>query len=94
MSSAAASWISTVYLIDHGAPEGVPAAEGLQTQDFDVLYDKPWNRLSPYLIGKQFHSTMCSVTVFDGKTYLIHFISCYRFGNRRTIDQIRQDCPP
>ena len=36
------SWISTVYMIDHGAT-GVT--------DFDILYDKPWIRISPYLIG-------------------------------------------
>ena len=41
LSTAAASWISIVYQIDHRS----------STSDFDVLYDKPWVRISPYLVG-------------------------------------------
>ena len=41
LCTAAASWISIVYKSDHRT----------STSDFDVLYDKPWIRISPYLIG-------------------------------------------
>ena len=42
VSTAIASWISIVWMIDH---------RPLEATDFDVLYDKPWIRISPYLIG-------------------------------------------
>ena len=42
VSTAIASWISIVWMIDHRPPGAT---------DFDVLYDKPWIRISPYLIG-------------------------------------------
>ena len=42
LCSAVGSWISIVYKIDHRA---------VGSTDFDVLYDKPWIRISPYLIG-------------------------------------------
>ena len=41
LSTAAASWLSIVYQIDHRSSKS----------DFDVLYDKPWVRISPYLVG-------------------------------------------
>ena len=41
LCTAAASWISIVYKIDHRT----------SSSDFDVLYDKPWVRISPYLVG-------------------------------------------
>lgn len=41
LSTAAASWMSIVYKIDHRS----------SSSDFDVLYDKPWIRISPYLVG-------------------------------------------
>ena len=41
MCTAAASWLSIVYKSDHRT----------SPSDFDVLYDKPWVRISPYLIG-------------------------------------------
>ena len=40
--TAIASWISIVFMIDHRPPGAT---------DFDMLYDKPWIRISPYLIG-------------------------------------------
>ena len=48
------SWISTVYTIDH-------REEG--SSDFDALYDKPWTRISPYLIG-----LICGVFIFNLQT--------------------------
>ena len=44
--TAVASWITTIYMIDHKA-HGT-----LNMGNFDVLYDKPWIRISPYLVGK------------------------------------------
>ena len=41
LSTAAASWVSIVYKSDHRT----------STNYFDVLYDKTWIRISPYLIG-------------------------------------------
>ena len=41
LCTAAASWISIVYKIDHRTSQS----------DFDVLYSKPWIRISPYLVG-------------------------------------------
>lgn len=42
VSTIIASWISIVWMIDH---------HPIGTTDFDVLYDKPWTRIPPYLIG-------------------------------------------
>ena len=50
--TAVASWITTIYMIDHKA-HGT-----LNMGNFDVLYDKPWIRISPYLVGKTCLSTL------------------------------------
>ena len=55
MCTAVGSWITTVYKIDHrGAGSSDPddvLHEAKNASVFDVLYDKPWIRISPYLIG-------------------------------------------
>ena len=48
-STAVASWIATVVMIDNKAVD----QNGLDmSRNFDVLYDKPWTRISPYLVGQ------------------------------------------
>lgn len=62
--TAAASWLSIVYKSDHRT----------SADDFDVLYDKPWVRISPYLIG-----LAGGVAVWAIKTKCVQLVTLNKF---------------